>query len=306
MNLRWKDGTIFQFVTSASGNIFEVLGSITDPNGNVITLRHNGAQLTDVIDPVGRFIHLSYSGSGVVNFIQDSIGRQIQYTYSEILPQLLRTVTDAQGGVTRYDYDISNNLTLITDARGVPLVSSTYDQNNRVTRQRRADGSVINFSYQLFNPLVGTSPVMQATMTDALGNQSVYRFNPQGFLLSVTDPLGQVRVLNRTATNLLVSVTGPASCPVCGVSAEGDESFGYDGNANLTSRTDALGNTTSLTYDPIFNKITSLTDPLENVTRLTYDGRGNLLTTTDANGNTTSFTYDPFGFVTQVSDPLAN
>ena len=118
----------------------------------------------------------------------------------------------------------------------MPLVSSTYDQNNRVTKQTRADGSVINFSYQLFNPLVGTSPVMQTTMTDALGNQSVYRFNPQGFLLSVTDPLGQVRVLNRTGNNLLASVTGPASCPVCGVSSAGDETFGYDGNANLQAR----------------------------------------------------------------------
>ena len=125
VNLRWKDGTTFQFISSSNGVVpFEVLGSITDPNGNVITLVHQGPDLTDVIDPGGRFIHLDYS-SGVVDFIQDSSGRQVHYSYSGSggFNEVLRTITDAQGGVTRYDYamnGISGNLSLITDARECP------------------------------------------------------------------------------------------------------------------------------------------------------------------------------------------
>jgi len=47
--------------------------------------------------------------------------------------------------------------------------------------------------------------------------------------------------------------------------------------------------------------VTSVTDPLGNVTRYTYDTRGNLATSTDPNGNKTTFAVNAFGLVTQSS-----
>src|ERR1700687_2935042 len=59
-----------------------------------------------------------------------------------------------------------------------------------------------------------------------------------------------------------------------------------DANGTVASTADALGNTTTFTYEPAFSQLTSVTDAIGHVTTFDYDGRGNLLRVTDANGNT--------------------
>ena len=85
---------------------------------------------------------------------------------------------------------------------------------------------------------------------------------------------------------------------------QGNYSFTRDANGNILTSTDELGNTATLTYDPVFSKVTSITDPLGNVSQLAYDAHGNMLTFTDPNHNTTAFAYNSFGQVTQISDPV--
>jgi len=158
-------------------------------------------------------------------------------------------VTDPEGGVTLHEYDAQNRLLETTDPRGIVVSRNTFDANGRVIEQMQADGGILKFDYQLMNSGVPTSPVQQTNFTDAMGNESIYRFNPQGFLISVTDPLGQTRVMNREAgTNWLLSVTGTASCNVCGVSGSGDQHFTYDAKGNRLTPTYALGNTTTFAY----------------------------------------------------------
>lgn len=301
--LRWKDGTVFEFQTL--GRV-TVLTSITDPNGNLTILVRGSqpVQIAQVIDPVGRSLTLNYDGGNRIASIVDPIGRTVQYTYNA--QGTLATVTDAAGGVTRYDYDGQNRLAQVTDPRGVVATRYAYDQNGRVAQETLADGGVTAFAYVLLNPTAPTvSPVLRTTVTDALGNQTVYHFNPQGFLLDVTDASGQTRIFEREAgTNLLLAVHGVAACPVCGGQAPGDQTFTYDDNGNVLSRTDALGKTTTFTYEPNFNKAASITDPLGHVTSFSYDSRGNLVATTDPSGQTTTFGYDATGLLTSVTDAL--
>ncbi len=307
-NLRWKDGSVYQFSTSSQGALLAFLNSITDRNGNTITLvRGNSSQpiqITQIMDPVGRALTLTYDSTNRITMITDPIGRTVQYTYNS--QGTLAMVTNAAGGVTTYAYDTSNNLLKTTDARGVVVMQDSYDGNGRVIQQIQADGGVLNFAYTLLNPLVPTSPVLLTVLTDALGNQTSYRFDPNQNLLNVTDATGQVRVFTHSLTqnNVVTSITGGGHCPVCGDPTAGDLTFTYDSNGNMLTKTDSLGNTTAYTYDPTFGQITSITDPLGNVTKYTYDASGNKLSQTDPDGNTTSYAYNSFGQVIQTTDPL--
>ena len=306
--LQWLDGSVYTFqIFSALGSGQAFLSAITDPNGNKTTLTLNAAQPTQIqtiTDPVGRSLTFTYDSSNRVTQVTDPIGRKVAYTYNPT--GTLATVTDANGGVTTYGYDGSNNLSSITDARGIVTEQNTYNESfdGRITRQVNADGGIMKFAYTLQNPAVADSPVLQTLMTDPLGNQTTYRFNMQGFLVSVTDASGQTRILNRDPNhfNMVSDYTGNGSCAVCGNPAAGDIHYTFDALGNVLSVTDSLGYTTSFTYDTRFNKVNSVTDPLGHATAIAYDGSGNPLTVTDANGHVTTTAYDQFGEPIQITD----
>ncbi|MGB6689895.1 MAG: choice-of-anchor D domain-containing protein [Terracidiphilus sp.] len=307
--LRWVDGTLYTFtVNTALGSRGAFLTSITDLNGNVTTFTLNPTnpqQVLAITDPVGRSLTLTYDSSNRVIKVSDPIGRSVQYAYNA--QGTLSTFTDVNSGVTSYTYDSANNLASITDPRGVVTEQNTYNESfdGRITQQVQADGGIFQFAYTLLNPTVATSPVLQTVVTDPLGDQTTYRFNPQGFLISATDASGQTRTLTRDPThnNLVTSYTGSGSCPVCGNPAAGSISYTFDSLGNVLTSTDGVGNTTTYTYDPRFNKVTSAKDPLGNVTQFVYDGSGNLVSIIDANGHSTQAAYNSFGLPVQITDP---
>jgi RHS repeat-associated protein len=303
-NLRWKDGTLYQFQAVAR---LAVLTAIVDSNGNTISLAQdfsNPGRITQVTDPVGRSLTLSYDSSNRITSVTDPIGRNVQYAYNA--QGTLTSVTDPAGGVTSYGYDSQNRLIQITDQRGIAVEEFAYDASGRVTQAIEADGGVFNFSYTRANATVNESMVLSTVVTDPKGNQSTYRFNATGLLTDVMDPSGQIRtlVLDPLTSNQVQAIKGSGSCESCGSASSGDQVFKLDANGNILSQADALGNITSSTYEPNFNKVTSSADALGNETRFTYDAHGSLLTETDANGNVTAFAYNNFGQVTTIIDAL--
>jgi RHS repeat-associated protein len=66
----------------------------------------------------------------------------------------------------------------------------------------------------------------------------------------------------------------------------------YDAIGNRLSVTDRNGNKTASTYDAL-NRLSSRTDALGNTTSWQYDPAGNLITLTDANLHGTHYSYDP-------------
>jgi len=303
VDLRWKNGTVFHFIPSTVV-LGSVLETITDSNGNAITLVRNpsnAAQIISIVDPVGRRLQLTYDTGNRITSITDPIGRTVLYTYTSV--GRIDTVTDVDGGVTQYTYDAQNRLTQITDARGVVIAKNTYDAFGRIIMQEQADGGVYQFGYTLMNPNLRQSPVIETVVTDPRSNQTTYRFSPEGMLVDVTDPLGRKKVFEREfGSNFLEKISGTGQCSVCGNTNEGDVTFTYDAFGNIKTRTNQLGETTSYTYEPIFNKVASITDALGNTATLTYDEFGNLLTSTDQNNNVTEFVYDAHGQVVEEKD----
>src|SRR5258708_37298113 len=98
--------------------------SITDSNENKITLtRSPSSQLTQITDPVGRTLTLTYDSpgrTGRITSVTDPIGRSVQYTYTSA--GFLQTVTDVNKGVTTYGYDVNNNLKTIADPRQITVL----------------------------------------------------------------------------------------------------------------------------------------------------------------------------------------
>lgn len=330
--LRRRDGR--QFMFTVEGPLVAHLSAEMDRFGNTITLNRNPAvpaQLLEIVDPVGRKLTLTYDSSNRIVSITDPVGRQVTYTYDTL--GRLATYTNAEGGVTSYQYDPGHRLTQVTDPRGVVIAKLAYDANGRVSQQTLADGSQLKFQYTLVNPLVATSPVQQTTITDGLGHKFSYRFNEYGFLIQFTDAAGQSRIFTRETylgqttsstvnpgsaagakpklemiapkfpgSNRLISVSGPAACSTCGDAGSGDYQFTYDGNGNLLTKTDSAGNVTTFSYEPVFNRVTSIQNGLGQTVQYLYDSLGNLTSVTDANGRGTAFTYNSFGQVTQVTD----
>ncbi len=296
--LRWKDGTIYRFV-QPSPQFTPQLESITDPNGNKITITRNANnpnQVTRITDPAGRSLLLTYDGANRITSIQDPIGRTVGYTYNT--QGTLETVVDPEGGVTRYEYDGLNRVIKETNARRVVVALTTYDANGRVATQTQADGGVFQFEYVLANPTVPASPILATTVTDPLNRKTTHRFTPGGFLTDTALANGQLIAVERHPLTNQIVTRKPIGIEV------GKEAFEHDARGNVLKYVDALGRTTTYTYAATFSKVTSIKNALGQITTFTYDSRGNLRTQTDANGKTTSFQYDTNGLLTETTDPL--
>jgi RHS repeat-associated protein len=300
--LTFPDGT--QKIMTQGGN----LKTIIDRNGNQVSLTYDSSnRLIKATDAAGRILNFNYSNPTYayrVSSIQDSVGVVAQYTYDS--NRNLTQVLYADGSSLNFTYGSAFGLLTVKDAQGKLLESHTYDAGRGLTSTRAYGVDQVSLSYTALG---------QTELTDSMGNTTTYGYD----------------VVN--LRNFVTSVSGPG-CSSCG--GRGNNALTYDAYGNQTSSTDALGRTTTYTYDVNgnvltrsiqldasttltwtytyngFQEILTAADPLGNVTTNTYDSAGNLLTTTTpppsgtGSGLTTSFAYDVKGQLTQVTDPNGN
>ena len=285
LEYRRRDGSSMTF--NSNGQLI----STTDTNNNTVTLTYSGNDLTRVTDAVGRSLDLTYDDNGRITRVTDPLGRNWDYSYTNTV---LTEVRDPLQNVTTYAYASTGlaRLASITDKRGKVIKQISYDGFGRVSEQRFADRGVEHYTYTSS----GTA-ITGVTITDAINRVETKRLNVAGYVTEFTDALGQRNRIERDLNNNLAAArTGPCGC------TEGQ--FEYDERGNLTKSTDRLGGVKQMEYEPVFNKLTRMTDELGRVTTFAYDVRGNLISRTDALGRTTSYTYDSFGQLTSITDPL--
>lgn len=273
--LTMMDGTAC-VINQATG-----LESITEPNGNTITLGAGG-----IIHSAGKSVTFTRDAQSRITTITDPMGNTIEYEYDYYGD--LVSVTDQEGYTTRFTYNSAHGLLDIVDPRGITPARNEYDDEGRLIAIVDADGNRVEFTHNL-----GTQ---QEVITDRLGNVTVYEYDDDGDVVSQTDALGNMTSYTYddhgnklTETDALGNTT----------------TYTYDAKDNMLSETDPLGNTTAYTYNSRGQVLTT-TDPEGNVTTNTYDANGNLTSTTDPLGNATTNTYDAAGNMTSMTDPLGN
>ena len=117
---------------------------------------------------------------------------------------------------------------------------------------------------------------------------------------SATDALSRESTYTYDSVGNLLSVTRLAS-----TSQPTTTTYTYDPTFNqITSITDPLGHTWSISLDN-FGNPASMTDPLGNETTLTFNSEGQPLSVTDSVSDTTQFGY-ALGDLSAITDPLGN
>lgn len=286
---RDKNGLVHQF--DLSGKLTEII----DRNGNALDIAYDvnnhivavteadaserqllftytGSHITAVSDGTGRTWSYDYSGGELVEVDAPSDAQTPQavesYSYytDAALGGLLRQVTLPNGGKTEFTYYGNRRAYQVTDPAGL---TDTYSFN--IYRDRTA-------------------------FTDARGNITLYDYNSAGDVVAMQQP-NLARESFVWQNGLKLSATD-----VFGQT----ESYQYDAQGNVTQITDRAGNVTTVTYDPVFNEVTTVTAPGGRVTQYLYDAHGNATQITDAVGDVTTMTYDSHGLVQSVTKPRGN
>lgn len=276
----------------------------TTGNGKVTTAYEvdaAGRTAAEVLDPSG-------------------LARRTAYTYDA--GGAVHTATRTGTGGTRtekvtYERNTSGDLVRQTVENGTTDLVTTHEVDDRglvlatTSPRGNATGSdpaayTTHHTYDALGRLVATrdAPVISETRQSPAANvrpTTTVGYNAFGETTDVRDPNGHVthttydRAGRATATTLPSYTPPGATDPL-----PGKLTRAYDAAGNLASETDALGRTTSYTYDQ-FGNLSKATLPAPGdgaaapVSTFTYDLLGEQLSATGPTGTRTEATYDDLG-----------
>lgn len=291
------DGTIWQFHTDL------LLDHVEDASGNRTTLAYDEfGRLTQLTHSSDRQLRLEYENGRIFRLI-DPVGpgseddRVTTYEY-DASGEYLLTVTAPGDRVTRYGYRQEGGAIGIP---GSPPPPFTLPQKHALTAVEHPGGTHDFFQYDEFGRLIGVSGDGGAEavafaydnqgnveVSDATSRTTLLSFGLGGQIVRVRDGEGSIVRFGYGQDSQLSRLIGPS----------GEEfEYSFDVRGNLASIRDALNRTTSFSYEPAFNQLTSFSDPRGNGIEYGYDAKGNLTSITYEDGTSEIFTYDAAGNV---------
>ncbi|HTR58586.1 MAG TPA: RHS repeat-associated core domain-containing protein [Casimicrobiaceae bacterium] len=213
----------------------------------------------------------SYNAAGQLTSIQSRSGARVTLTYSDAstppsvasIPGLLIRVADAFGRQLNFAYNGWNLVATATDPAG-KFYSFGYDANSNLVSIAWPDTSVRQFLYEN-----STYPHALTGIVDETGQRyATYTYDSHGRAISeahaggadsysfsynadetstITDPMGTTRTFNFATVLGAVKNAGISQpCTFCGVNSR---AIAYDGNGNVSSRTDFNNKKVCYAYD---------------------------------------------------------
>ena len=289
--------------------------SHTDPDGNTTTYTYDeSGNLLTLTDPLEQVTRYSYDQYGQVTGITDPAGDFAEYRYDErgnlaaiIDPTGAKTsfqvdargnvtgVTDPGGSVTTMAYDSAGNLITVTDLAGA-TTRFEYNAAGRLVKQIDPHGGLVSYKYDSRDNLI--------RVTDPLGNRTSFTYDANGNLLSQTDANGNTTRYNYNSQGQMVEMIDAEGSVTTFSYGDGGScaSCAGPGTDRLTTLTDPKNQITTFTYDPL-GRITAERNPLGRTTSYLRDAGGKVISRTDPNGHTISYSYDQLGRLREKSYP---
>ena len=211
-----------------------------------------------------REIRYEYDIYGKLNEMCDAKFNRTYYTYDKRFPSLITKVTDAEGGVIKYNYNDFGLLTSVTDQEGV-VTSYEYDNFHRLIKcvQDSADPNKIRkveYQYEIRRNGIPLT-VLESVLTTNVDNEGYFKtrkfYNGIGYLMQEkcdAENAGEYRAV----------------------------SYRYSVSGKLLAQTNPYKSTTSNYEKPEWNRLEK--------TVYTYDELDRLVQTTLPDGKTKSFT----------------
>jgi YD repeat-containing protein len=278
----------------------------------------NKNYLTVVSNNLGRRLTLSYSGAHVSS-VTDDTGRSISYSYNA--SKNLVTFSNPLQQSTTFAYDATTNrLTQVfyPSNPGSAFVSNTYDVLGHVIQQADANGNSSSFYFagsrtETIDPSGARHVTYQSPRGKVIKDARVLDSNAGSIFNDAVQQNGIVNVSTSQfdGQDRLVVSASPEGGTVAYV-----YSTDLKHNVVQVTQTPKPGSplaplVTAYTYDAVFNKPTSVTDPRGLVTTMTYDPwTGNLLSVTADAGSAphfnakAAFTYNGYGQILTSTDPM--
>ncbi len=291
-------GAMTTFAYDALGN----MTAQTDPLGKTTRFEYDPqGRLTKTIDPLGNSSTFGYDAAGNKISQTDANGNVTRFEYNA-KGQLVRVI-DPLGNATTFAYGASgcascgggtDKLTSVTDANG-NVTSYEYDLSGRLVKEIDPLGNITTFTYDAKGNL--------ATKTDCRGYTTIYTYDQAGRLLTKTPKMGTGDLVTFTYASdgkILTAQTVPFYSTT-GFPYYVKYTYVYDAAGQIASVTDTRGRTISYQYDAAGNR-TKMTAPDGKITTYAYDANNRLAALTSPSG-TFSFVYDSLGRRTKLTYP---
>jgi len=242
---------------------FGQVAQVTDPNNNKVEFEYY---------PDAGYLKKVVNAYTVLNLASE-------FTYDPV--GNIRTVKDAKGNITTFEYDSHNNLTKSISAS--PFNYQTiykYDANDnlrQIDRETRITANpwfTTTYTYDFLDRL--------ETVKDELNNLTTFGYDPNGNRSSILDAESNTTTYEYNERNLLWKVTDAESHLT---------EYTYDANGNLYQLKDPNTNTTTYVYDD-FDRLKTTIYPDTLTEEYTYDANSNLKTKKDQKNQIISFDYD--------------
>lgn len=175
-------------------------------------------------------------------------------------------IVDRNGNTQTMSYDLLGRLSTIFDSSGRSF-SFGYDTSNRIVSLTDPIGRIFRYAYDAAGNL--------ASFQDALGAVTQYNYDGNHRMTAAVDPRGTTYLQNT-----------------------------YDSLGRVILQKNARGFATSFSYDTSLPGVTTITDPLGNVTQYVHDASLRLVSVVDALGGIVTYSYTPNNLIASATDQL--